>query len=66
MGFRNPNATPGLANVQCEACHDSGAQHIQNTSEPYGAVPPRACFSCHTRENSPDFSFFKYWKIIEH
>jgi hypothetical protein len=66
MGFRNPNATPGLANVQCEACHDSGARHIQDTSEPYGAVSPRACFSCHTRENSPDFSFFKYWKIIEH
>ncbi len=65
-GFRTAGSTPNLANVQCEACHGIGAAHVKETSAPYGSVPPRVCFTCHTRENSPDFSFFKYWKIIEH
>lgn len=65
-GFRSASATPGLANVHCEACHGPGAFHVEDTSAPYGNVPPRVCFSCHTRENSPDFSFFKYWNTIKH
>jgi len=66
QGFHTAVATPTLANVQCEACHGIGAAHVKESSAPYGSVPPRVCFTCHTRENSPDFSFFKYWKIIEH
>ena len=65
-GFQNPNATPQMANVQCEACHGPGSNHVTDTSAAYGNVPPRVCFGCHTRENSPDFSFFKYWSRIKH
>jgi len=65
-GFRSTTATPELANVQCEACHGHGSGHLRDSSATYGAVAPRTCFACHTRENSPEFSFFKYWNTIKH
>ena len=65
-GFQTMTMTPALANVQCEACHGSGTLHIQDASRPYGRVAPRVCFTCHTKENSPEFSFFKYWETIKH
>lgn len=65
-GFISMNASPELANVQCEACHGSGEEHVKSPGDPYGSVAPRTCYSCHTKENSPDFSFFKYWAIVKH
>lgn len=65
-GFLNARQTPDLANVQCEACHGNGTAHVNDTARPYGKVPPRQCFTCHTKENSPDFVFFKYWNKIKH
>ncbi|MFQ5702270.1 MAG: multiheme c-type cytochrome [Acidobacteriota bacterium] len=66
FGFLNARQTPGLIDVQCEACHGHGAAHINDPQQPYGNVPPRKCFTCHTKENSPDFVFFKYWDQIKH
>ncbi len=65
-GFLNARQTPDLANVQCEACHGNGTAHVKDVERPYGKVPPRQCFTCHTKENSPDFVFFKYWNQIKH
>jgi len=65
-GFVNARQTPDLANVQCEACHGNAAEHVADPSRPYGKVQPRQCFVCHTKENSPDFVFFKYWDMIKH
>ncbi|MBI3449791.1 MAG: hypothetical protein HY049_12850 [Acidobacteria bacterium] len=66
-GFQTNTATPALANVQCEACHGIAGAHIQDTSrQGYGRVAPRVCYACHTRENSPEFSFYKYWEQIKH
>lgn len=66
-GFRTASLTPALENVQCESCHGAGKQHEKNQSAPYGAVTtPAACVTCHTRENSPDFDFPKYWAKIKH
>jgi len=65
-GFVSARQTPELANVQCEACHGNGAEHVSNPQQPFGKVPPRNCFTCHTKENSPDFAFFKYWDKIRH
>jgi len=65
-GFETARTTPKLANVHCEACHGSGASHVLDASKPYGRVAPRVCYTCHTKENSPDFSFFKYWDLIKH
>jgi hypothetical protein len=52
--------------VQCEACHGNAFDHVQDPQRPFGNVPPRDCFTCHTKENSPDFVFFKYWQMIKH
>lgn len=65
-GFQTARITPSLMNVQCEACHGTGAVHVLDAARPYGRVAPRVCYTCHTRENSPDFSFFKYWEQIKH
>ncbi len=65
-GFVNARQTPDLANVQCEACHGNATDHVANPSRPWGKVQPRQCFVCHTKENSPDFVFFKYWDMIKH
>lgn len=65
-GFINARQTPELANVQCEACHGNASEHVTNPQQPFGKVPPRNCFTCHTKENSPDFAFFKYWDKIKH
>lgn len=66
LGFQSARVSRQLANVQCEACHGSAALHVRDTSKPYGSVPPRACYTCHTKENSAEFSFFKYWQAIKH
>ena len=65
-GFINAHQTPALVNVQCEACHGNAAEHVRDPQKPFGAVPPRRCFTCHTKENSPDFVFYKYWQLIKH
>lgn len=76
VGFRQPGGfidtvvTPELINVQCEACHGVGKLH--NESEgvelmPNSDVPmEQICVSCHTHENSPDFSRSAYWEQIKH
>ena len=66
FGFVNARQTPDLANVQCESCHGNAAGHLSDPKKPFGQVPPRACFTCHTKENSPDFVFYKYWNMIKH
>ncbi|HEY3174985.1 MAG TPA: multiheme c-type cytochrome [Candidatus Polarisedimenticolia bacterium] len=65
-GFINARQSPELVNVQCEACHGNATEHLRDASKPFGNVPPRSCFTCHTKENSPDFAFFKYWDMIKH
>jgi hypothetical protein len=65
-GFLNARQTPDLMNVQCEACHGNGAEHVRVPQAPFGKVAPRQCFTCHTKENSPDFVFYKYWDKIKH
>ena len=65
-GFVNARRTPDLINVQCEACHGDATDHVADLQKPYGDVPPRQCFTCHTKENSPDFVFFPYWDLIKH
>ncbi len=66
QGFLNARQTPDLVNVQCEACHGNATDHVADLQKPFGNVPPRQCYTCHTKENSPDFVFFKYWNMIKH
>jgi cytochrome c554/c'-like protein len=66
-GFINVNQTPQLANVQCEACHGTGIQHVEKPSGAKMAkLTAEACLTCHTKSNSPEFEFASYWSKIKH
>lgn len=75
-GFVNPEKTPDLRDVGCEACHGPGDQHIEAYAEGrepkagekgfMGRVGPHPCLRCHDFEQSPTFVFQDRWKDIEH
>ncbi|MBI5560845.1 MAG: hypothetical protein HY883_06185 [Deltaproteobacteria bacterium] len=65
-GFSSGATTPGLANVQCEACHGPGKGHVSDFTMPMRPVGEEVCLRCHTRENSPDFDFKTYFEKIRH
>jgi len=65
-GFNSMKTTPGLANVQCEACHGAGKEHLANLELPLNPVTVSECLKCHTGENSPDFNYPVYLEKIKH
>lgn len=58
---------PGLANVDCEACHGPSEQHAETESR-HPKPHPRArdCMQCHDPDNSPQFDYKIYWKKVRH
>jgi len=66
-GFQSLISTPQLANVQCEACHGPGREHVAAPAKGFGFMAtPTGCVQCHTLTNSPDFNFATYWPKIKH
>ena len=65
-GFRSIEATPLLADVQCEVCHGPGRDHLTNGYGPMQVVGAVTCLGCHTPDHSPDFQYPEYRKRIEH
>jgi hypothetical protein len=67
-GFVNIKVTPQFANVQCEACHGPGAEHLKmpKAGNYHTPAAPGSCVVCHDRDNSPDFVFQKYWPLVAH
>jgi len=74
-GFESVEGTPGFANVQCEACHGRGRNHVLQETEGadpeehpsrFRAITPNSCRKCHDEANSPEFAFAEYWGRIEH
>ncbi len=65
-GFLLPTLTPDKANVQCEACHGAGADHVALPA--LGFAPPAVtqCTKCHTTENSPQFDMVTYLPQVQH
>lgn len=66
-GFVSEKETPGLAGIQCEACHGPAGNHMKapltdkearkNTVSP----PDEAnCLQCHIEEGNPNFKEFVY------
>jgi len=65
-GFYTMNATPELANVQCEECHGLDRDHLNDFERPLRPVTDAVCLKCHTKDNSPDFNYEVYLKMIIH
>ena len=67
MAFRSRPETSRLADVGCESCHGAGAAHAIFPGKVHlPKIGPAACKPCHTLENSPNFSFEKYWPRVRH
>jgi hypothetical protein len=65
-GFVSLPRTPGLTNVQCEACHGNGNSHVSDPESPLPKNAREACKGCHTSHMSPQFDFETYWGRIAH
>lgn len=65
-GFLSAARTPGLTNVQCEACHGPGKDHALDFNAAMRPVLEQVCLRCHTKANSPDFDFPSYYEKIKH
>jgi len=65
-GFYSAKTTPMLTNVQCEACHGPGREHLLNLSKPMQPVKEYVCLKCHTKSASPDFNYPVYLEKIKH
>jgi 2',3'-cyclic-nucleotide 2'-phosphodiesterase (5'-nucleotidase family) len=65
-GFKRPDYSPEMADVQCEMCHGAGAEHAAHPATGYGAISALACINCHTSDKSPDFDYATYYQKIAH
>lgn len=65
-GFYSAKTTPMLTNVQCEACHGPGREHLLNLSKPMEPVAEYVCLKCHTKSASPDFNYPVYLEKVKH
>jgi hypothetical protein len=55
----------GRRDVQCEACHGPGSEHIADPPEHIrGEVSEPMCMRCHEAANSPQFNYAKYRPYI--
>ncbi|MBD3337379.1 MAG: hypothetical protein GF355_17845 [Candidatus Eisenbacteria bacterium] len=63
-GFRAGMEDPDLRNVQCEACHGMGTEHVRGPAAP--KMTEAMCVRCHDKENSPDFNFDTYLEAVLH
>lgn len=71
-----PTSKPGIEkrelalfqNVQCEACHGPGSDHVVKPGKGYGRIAnmQTACASCHTPDTSPGFDLQAAWAKIKH
>jgi hypothetical protein len=71
-GWVSIKNTPGLAGVQCEACHGPAAQHLK---APMGDKAQRratmktpdetTCKACHIKQGNPHFKGFRYRKLVK-
>jgi hypothetical protein len=66
-GFVNPERTPDLGDVGCEACHGPASAHCEDPLQNrLGEVGADTCRRCHDFEQSPDFNYAARWPKIEH
>ncbi|MGB9589484.1 MAG: multiheme c-type cytochrome, partial [Candidatus Hydrothermia bacterium] len=61
-GFVDPEKTPQLVGITCEACHPGGK--CPENPPPKGNLSE--CRVCHTPDQSPGFNESRYWQKIKH
>ncbi len=68
-GFREPSTMGGFLEVQCEACHGPGRNHVQSNGGRgtiQRSTPEATCLRCHTPELTPQFRFTRDREHIRH
>ncbi|MCA9757599.1 MAG: hypothetical protein KDA27_17470 [Candidatus Eisenbacteria bacterium] len=63
-GWINPNTNPDLRNVQCEACHGPGTEHVRTGGGT--RMGEAVCTTCHTGEFAKDWNYTKYYELVRH
>ena len=66
-GFNPAVSTKGqnaLFNVQCEACHGYGTEHVRDGQ--WAKKAKDSCVKCHTEEFDPKFDYETRWDAIAH
>jgi len=64
-GFLLPSLTPSRENVQCEACHGAGQDHIAAPIPDWSPSAVTQCTKCHTAEHSPQFDLGTYLPQVQ-
>lgn len=66
-GFSSIDENPWMAEVQCEACHGPGANHVQQPDKSRMKMGSAInCQQCHTYTTDPDFDFKEKFELIKH
>jgi hypothetical protein len=67
-GPRTPKDVGDFANVQCEACHGPGRQHVANPKVDMTKTPQESqCKGCHSDEQTMGrFVMKEYWPKVDH
>lgn len=62
-GFVSASASPGMKNVQCEACHARGTEHDRSRQT---SVAESQCKACHQGEWGKNFDFAALLPKVQH
>jgi len=67
-GYRLGMAEQTLANVQCEACHGPGGEHVEDPSleNIRREVPESVCLACHNPDHSDRFVYAERLPKVRH
>ncbi|MEZ4650602.1 MAG: multiheme c-type cytochrome [Candidatus Eisenbacteria bacterium] len=63
-GWVSANTSPDLRNVQCEACHGPGTEHVRTGGN--AKMGEAVCTTCHSGEFAKDWNFPKYYELVRH
>lgn len=63
-GFVSATARPDLRNVQCEACHGPGTEHVRTGGK--SRMDEATCTGCHQGEFAKDWNFETFYELVRH
>lgn len=63
-GYVSATARPDLRNVQCEACHGPGTEHVRTGGK--SRMDEATCTGCHQGEFAKDWDYETYYELVRH